>query len=131
MAGDLESVNYSSARIGSLDDRDFWREMQTHIIADFCEPLYKLWLESAYLSGALDITFNQFNRVQDPIFRGRGWAWVDPSKDMKAYIEGLESNISTLTAIKAEQGIDIEDHFANIKRERELAERYGVDFKRM
>lgn len=127
VAGDLESVNYSSARIGSLDDRDFWREMQDFVISSFCDVVYQKWLNLAFLKGALEITFADFMRVQTPTFRARGWAWVDPGKDMKANIDGLGANLTTRTQILAEQGIDIEDHFATIQKEKDLAKKYGID----
>jgi hypothetical protein len=89
---------------------------------------YKKWLELAWLSGALsDVKLQDYERIQEPTFRGRGWSWVDPAKDMKAHVEGLAAGITTLTDIKAEQGIDIEDHFINLKKERELAAKYGIE----
>lgn len=127
LAGDLESVNYSSARIGSLDDRDFWRELQQKVIVDFCEKIYRRWLESSFLNGVLEITYAEFIRVQEPVFRGRGWAWVDPQKDMAANIEGLSNGIVTLTEVLAEQGKDPEDHFLTLKKEREMAAKYGIE----
>ena len=128
LAGDLEAVNFSSARAGELSDRDLWREYQEFIISNVCEPIYKKWLEMAWLSGALsDVKLQDYERIQEPTFRGRGWSWVDPAKDMKAHVEGLAAGITTLTDIKAEQGIDIEDHFINLKKERELAAKYGIE----
>jgi lambda family phage portal protein len=126
LAGDLEAVNYSSARIGSLDERDVWREYQDFIVQNVCVPVYRKWLDSAFIRGVLDIDVSNLQRIQDPTFRGRGWAWVDPSKDMKAHIDGLTNGVVSLTDVLAEQGKDIEDHFANLKKERDLAESYGV-----
>ncbi len=128
LAGDLEAVNFSSARAGELSDRDLWREYQEFMICNVCEPIYKRWVEMAWLNGALqDVRLNDFERIQEPTFRGRGWSWVDPAKDMKAHVEGLAAGVTTLTDIKAEQGIDIEDHFINLKKERDLAAKYGIE----
>ena len=37
--------------------------------------------------------------------------------------------METLTDILAEKGIDLEDHLATIKKERELARSFGVDLE--
>lgn len=127
LASDLESVNYSSARIGSLEDRDNYETLQQFVIEDFCEPVYAAWLEAAFLSGALQINRKDYERVKDPIFRARGWKWVDPLKDANASVIALENKFQSLTEVLSERGIDIEDHFITLKKEKELAAKYGID----
>lgn len=126
LAGDLEAVNYSSARIGMLDDRDVWTEIQTFVIDNFCEPVFMRWLESAFLNNALDISLKDYMRLF-PVFRARGWTWVDPKKEADAHVVGLQNKFETLTDVLAEKGVDIEEHFETIQKERELAEQYGID----
>lgn len=127
LAGDLEAVNYSSARIGSLEDRDMWREIQEKVISDFCEPIYKKWVEAAFLKGILEISYQDFQRIQEPTFRGRGWDWVDPAKDMSAHIEGLTNGIESLTEVLSEKGVDIEDHFDELKKVQDMAKEKGIE----
>lgn len=128
LAGDLEAVNYSSARIGMLDDRDVWNEYQTFVIENFCEIVFARWLESAFLNGALSISLKDYNRLE-PVFRARGWTWVDPKKEADAHVVALQNKFETLTDILAEKGVDLEDHFETLKKERELAEKYGIDLE--
>jgi hypothetical protein len=44
LANDMEGVNYSSARIAELDERDTWRGMQQFWIEHFCQPIFEDWL---------------------------------------------------------------------------------------
>ncbi|HEY8562801.1 MAG TPA: phage portal protein [Pyrinomonadaceae bacterium] len=129
LAGDLEAVNFSSARIGSLEERDNYSALQVFVIENFCEPVYAAWLESAFLSGALQISAKDLERVNEPMFRGRGWSWVNPKDDADAAVTGLENGFMTLTDILAEKGIDIEDHFETLKKEKALAKKYGIVLK--
>lgn len=125
IAGDLESVNYSSARIGSLEDRDFYQIIQQFFIEYFHQPIFNAWKESAFLTGALDIPERDYDRIK-AVFRARGWQWVDPKKDADAAVIGLSNNFLTLTDVLAEKGIDIQDFFETKKKEMELAEEFGI-----
>lgn len=127
LASDLKSVNYSSARIGLLEDRDNYESWQEDLIEDFCAPVFAAWFETAFLSGELGITVKEYERFREPVFRARGWKWVDPKNDAEAARIGLEDKTTTLTDVLAEKGIDIEEHFMTLKKERELAEKYGID----
>jgi lambda family phage portal protein len=127
LVGDLEAVNYSSAKIGSLDDRDVWTDLQEFTIEALCEPVYEKWLESAFLNGVLDISLKDYERIKEPTFRARGWTWVEPFKEAQAHVIGLQYKMESLTDILAERGIDIQDFFATIKKERELAKDYDID----
>lgn len=126
LASDLEAVNYSSARIGLLEERDVWRAIQQFCIEYFCREVYQSFVQSALLSGALKIRAKDYVAVKEPLFRGRGWAWVDPQKDIQANVTALENNLATHTDILAEQGIDFVEHLETIKAERELASEYGI-----
>ncbi|HRJ90091.1 MAG TPA: phage portal protein [Pyrinomonadaceae bacterium] len=127
LAGDLEAVNYSSAKIGGLEERDNYANLQQFVIRAFCEPVYRAWLEAATLTKMLDLPAKSLERVREPFFRGRGWTWVEPLKEANAYVIGLENKFFTITDILADRGIDVEDHFETIRKERELAESYGID----
>ncbi|HXF24366.1 MAG TPA: hypothetical protein VN602_07590, partial [Gemmatimonadaceae bacterium] len=58
---------------------------------------------------------------------GRGWAWVDPLKDMQATILGIQHGIDSRTDALTEQGLDLETTFQHLSEEIKLAEEYGID----
>lgn len=126
LTGDLSAVNYSSARVGLGEERDLWRELQSFVASRLCRPVYHEWLRLAVLRGALNLTSEEYHEARNPIWRGRGWRYVDPQKEISAAVTGLQNNLTTLTDVLAEQGVDIQEHFETLKREREMAMEYGI-----
>lgn len=127
LSGDLSNVNYSSARIGQLEERDVWRSLHQFVASVFCRPVYHEWLRSAWANGMLDLTAGQFAEVMNPTFRGRGWKYTNPKDEAEADVMGLQNNLETLSDVLAEKGVDIVDHFETIRAERDLAKQYGID----
>jgi lambda family phage portal protein len=127
LAGDMSAVNYSSARVGLGEERDIWRSLQDFVAANLCRGVYHEWLRAASLSGKLKLTAKEFAEVMNPMWRPRGWRYVDPQKEIEANVSALENKLTTWTDVLAEQGVDITEHFETIKAEQELAKQYGID----
>jgi lambda family phage portal protein len=127
LAEDLEGVNYSSARIGLMSEREQWRALQQFMIEHFERTVYLMWLKSAMLSGALNIRVMDYKRLLEPLFQPRGWAWVDPKTDAVATVTGIDNGFDTITDTLAEQGKDIEEFIATRKRELKLMEEAGIE----
>jgi len=126
LSGDMSAVNYSSARVGLGEERDVWRAMQAFVANTLCREVYKRFLANAMTSGVIQLSLRDFEQAQNPLWRPRGWRYVDPQKEIGASIEGIKSNLLTFTGVLAEQGIDFETHLDVIVAERELAARKGV-----
>ncbi|GAA4419910.1 phage portal protein [Acidovorax lacteus] len=135
LTGDMEGVNYSSARIAELSERDNWRGLQQWFIESICQPIAQTWLEMALLSGAITMPggsalpaakIDKFRAGL--VFRGRGWAWVDPEKEVNAAAKALEEGLTTRTQIVAATGGDFEDNVIELAREAQLANTHGVAF---
>ena len=45
LSNDYSSVNYSSIRQASLNDRDYYKTIQQFVINHFCKPVYERWLK--------------------------------------------------------------------------------------
>lgn len=129
LANDLEAVNYSSARIGLLQERDVWRALQNFLAEHFCRPVYLGWLKSSMLTGALQIGAAEYRRLTEPQWQARGWKWVDPLKEGQAHKLGIEEGWETLTGVIAEQGEDIEEVLDTRAREQKLLAAKGIELK--
>lgn len=128
LANNLEGVSYSSIRQGTIEDRDHFKMMQQFMIDAFIDPVYRAWLEMAITVGKLNLPMGKFDLFADNvIYRPRGFAWVDPQKEINASVTALNNGIVTLQDIHAQYGKDTEDVFEQINRESELADRYGID----
>ncbi len=128
LSGDMSAVNYSSARVGLGEERDLWRELQDFVAENFCREVYHAWLPEAVLSGKLFLTETQFQEVQNPKFAPRGWAYVDPLKEVNAASTAIENGLSTYTKELAAQGIDLVDHLEEAQMERKMFEEYGIPY---
>jgi lambda family phage portal protein len=127
LSNDLSSVNYSSIRQGALDERDGYRSMQMFMIEHFVEPVFREWLSSSMDFGAIPIPASKFDKFSDNThFRGRGWNWVDPLKEMNAAVVGLNNGILSMQDVSAHYGRDAEETFNQISRDKELAEQFGL-----
>ena len=128
LAQDLEGVNFSSLRSGLLEERDFYKQSQEYLIESFYLPVYSAWLETSTLTGAVPIRAKDIDKYSTPTFLPRRWAWVDPLKDTKSAVEGIAAGIKSRREIAQEQGRSIEDIFLELKREKDLAEKLGLNF---
>lgn len=127
LAEDLEGVNYSSLRAGLLGERDNWRVLQKWLIENLHEEIYPVWLENALLSGQLNLSGREFSQITQPKWTPRGFAWVDPLKDMAANETALKLGLTSWSKLAQEQGDDFEEILKQRQHDRELAARYGDD----
>ena len=58
----------------------------------------------------------------------RGWAWVDPQKEVDAYKAAEMAGYITKAEIISENGGDIEDVFTQRRRELDMAEQLQLYF---
>ena len=132
LANDLEGVNFSSIRSGTLDERDGWMLIQGWFIRQLLDPIFKQWLSSALLSGSitvpsgLPLPASKLRKFQDHEFMGRRWQWVDPLKDINASVIAIKNRIASPQTIMAQQGLDAEEVLGDIARFEKLAIEKGV-----
>ncbi len=127
LANDLEGVNYSSMRSGLLIERDNWRALQVMWIERFLTFVYKEWLDCALLSGALVLDSRDPSKFLDVKFLPRGWAWVDPLKDINASVAAVNNGLATRDMIVSENGDDFEEIAAGLAREAEMIKKYKLN----
>lgn len=127
-ANDLEATSYSSIRAGSIEERDMYRCDQEWLAENLCQAVYERWLEWNVDSPELKIPFSELEQVSSPVWRGRGFDWVDPSKDTKADIEANNAGLKTKTEILAERGRDYEEVMQELAHEKEIESGLGLSF---
>lgn len=127
LSNDLSSVNYSSIRQGALDERDGYRALQMFVIEHFIEPIFRSWLSSAMDFGGIPLPGNKYDKFSDnAYFRGRGWNWVDPLKEINAAVVGLQNGVLSMQDVAANYGRDVEETFSQIARDKEMAQQFGL-----
>ena len=69
----------------------------------------------------------KYDKFADNIhFRGRGFSWVDPQREINANVTALSNGIISMNDIAANYGRDVEELFGQIQADKEMAERYGL-----
>lgn len=126
LANDLEGVNFSSLRHGLNDERDGWRVLQTWLISSVHDQVFEEWLTWSLTTGALALPMNKFAKFNHVIWQPRGWAWVDPEKEIKANILAIDKHLKSRSEIMGEQGRDLTNTFQQLKSEQELASTMGL-----
>lgn len=127
LSQDLTAVNYSSIRAGLLAERDMWRGLQGWFAAHLLTPIYRDWLQYAYLAGQVPLPTADVTRWQAASFEGRGWGWVDPYNDVKAAELEIGLGLNTRTALARERGRgDFADLARQLAEEQEIAAEWGI-----
>ena len=127
LTGDLRQANYSSMRAGLLPERDHWRALQKYLAMHCHRLVYREWLAMALLSGAVRVDSRLASNYYEVAWKGRGWQWVDPLKDMEALKLGIDLGIDSRQHANAETGRDYEDTVDELQYEQEYAAEAGVD----
>jgi lambda family phage portal protein len=126
LSNDLREVNYSSTKVGLQAEREMWRTLQEWWVVSFVQPLYLCWLEAATLSGALHLERPDWRLYTAVKWVPRGWAWVDPLKEVQATKEELALGLTSRQRILAEQGGDFAALVEELGQENEMAAAAGV-----
>ena len=91
--------------------------------------MFTAWLDSALDFGSMNIpaTSEKFNKFSlNAIFRGRGFAWVDPQREIAASVTAINNGLLSMSDVAANYGRDVEDLFSQIQSDKEMAERFGL-----
>ena len=128
ITGDLSQVNYSSARIGLLDERDTYLMLQAWFKDHYADDVFADFLEMAMLSGQVALPMSKFDKFNKPTWRGRRWSWVDPQKEIAAYAAAVKEGFTSRTKVVEEMNSDetFEDIVAEQKTEVELMKQAGI-----
>ena len=132
LANDLEGVSYSSIRSGALEERDRWAADQEWFVDVFMEPIFKVWLQSALLMGAIKMPSGsvlpaaKIDKFSKHEWQPRRWEWVDPKGDMEAKILAVKAGLMAPQDLANAMGYDFEDTLASIAAAQTLATELGV-----
>lgn len=129
LGNDLESVNFSSARVGLFDEREGWKDLQLFFSEGLWERVFADWLEASILNGALNLPMGKFAKFNRPVFKARRWAFIDPLKDIEAAKTAIELKVSSRRSIIEDQGGDVEEVFHDNKDDEDLAESIGIELE--
>ncbi len=112
VTGDVRQANYSSIRAELVEFRRRVEQLQHGVfVYQLCRPIWARWLETAVLSGALDLPgFASVPARYRPVqWIPPRWDWVDPLKDIQAQVLAIEAGLVSRRKAVAATGYDIEE----------------------
>jgi lambda family phage portal protein len=125
LANDPAQVNYSTARVALLEERDMWMRVQEWYIEHWCTPDFEEFLKGEVLAGALPVAYAQL--YNDVRWQPKRWSWVDPEKDAAGKELMLKNGLTSRTRISAELGEDFEEILRERKADEDMAEALGIE----
>jgi lambda family phage portal protein len=126
LANNLRGVNLSSIRQGSLDEQEFWRELQTFTEGRLITPVFEAWLLRSIASGALKLPLAKIDKFKRVKWHPRRWKRVDPVKEITANETAVRMGVKSIQDVAGEQGRDIETVFEEMAKAKALAEKHGL-----
>jgi len=127
VTGDVRQANYSSLRAEIVEFRRRIGQLQHGVLApQLCRPIWRRWLETAMLSGALEA--RDLTALYPVQWIPPRWDWVDPLKDIQAQVLAMEAGLTSRRKVVEATGYDIEEvdreNAADAKRAAALGLRY-------
>ncbi len=138
LATDLEGVNFSSIRQGTLDEREHWKDLQEWLIETLVQPVFDAWLPRVLLSGRIQVSgrplkaerIDRYSRIS---WQARRWQWIDPRADVDAAVDAKNNGLISPSTIIREQGRDPQSVWSETARDvRAMIDSYvaeGIDEK--
>lgn len=124
---ETQGVSYSAGRTITLEDQEFYRDVQASIIDRVLKPIFGMWLSMRVLQVSSDLPPTRIEAIRKShVFRGRGWHWVDPAKDVKGHADALKTYQTSLARVAAERGIDRDDLLDEIEEDQRAAQARGL-----
>ncbi len=129
VTGDLKAANYSSIRAGTVEFRRRMDQFQhATLIYQLCRPVWKRWLETAALSGALNFPgyFRDPAKYSTVKWITPKWEWVDPLKDRQAEKIAQECGWKAPSDIIEAEGYDVDETYRRIAADQKRADGLGI-----
>ncbi|EGM4386492.1 phage portal protein [Salmonella enterica] len=120
LTGDTSQINYSSARFGSLTERNRFKGIQNRLIDIVVMPLFEAFLNHAVLHSRVNVRMTQIDNIilNTTVIRPK-YESVDPIKDINAEVTLIEKGLKSRSAVILERGDDPEKVFSEIEAEKE------------
>lgn len=139
LASDLEGVNFSSIRQGTLDERERWKDDQEWLIDDLHREVFSRFLDHALLTRRIrtqanqPLSFTKIDAYSQGEWQPRRWTWIDPGADVKAAVESKNNLLKSPGELIREGGRDPATVYAEIADDIKAMQAAGIpeDFIKM
>ncbi|SFD83640.1 phage portal protein [Massilia yuzhufengensis] len=121
LTGDMNEVNFSSARVRLLDFRRAVTQMQwLTLIPKLLVPIHDAFIEHAYLAGKIQV------RDKAVDFSPPKWDYVNPEQDVKADLAEISGGLASISEKLRQRGYDPDVVFAELKGDIDKLRALGI-----
>lgn len=128
---DYTQTNFSSARAALIQDHKTFGYEQWHFATYVLNPLFEAWLDANVIAGNIkglsaSAYFADKTKFSQPRWIAPAKEWVDPLKDIKAFVEEYNLGTATLSEFAASKGKDLEEIIKQREKEDEMLKSAGI-----
>jgi len=126
--GDMSQANFVSSRMGQIEEREHYMQVQEFFVEQWKEPGFDEELYRAIMAQKVKLPLAKFKKFIQCKFTGRRWAFVQPVDDMRAK-EIAMNNCLTSPGMVIEETTqeDAEEVFQRIAADNALMKKYGLE----
>ena len=126
LSSDLSSTSYSSARVGLIEERDYYKTVQAWFIEQFMSKVYQDWLSISLTLEGTSLPLRKIDKFKEHSFKPRGWQFINPEKEIAANIKAVNANLKSAQEVAVESGRDIAEVYQQIAEEKAMREKLGI-----
>jgi len=121
LTGDMNEVNFSSARVRLLDFRRAVTQMQwLTLIPKLLVPIHDAFIDHAWLAGLIKV----LDKAVD--FSPPKWDYVNPEQDVKADLAEISGGLASISEKLRQRGYDPDVVFEELKNDIEKLREMGI-----
>jgi lambda family phage portal protein len=134
LSRDFTNGSYASQRQALLEDRRAWRQEQDLLIDLVVAPMYRLFIQCAFLEGKFDDLIDPAEYLANPArfceaeYVPDGFEWIDPAKEATAAEKNLSLRLITRKELIAGRGGRLRNTLEQIAEEKKLSEELHISF---
>jgi lambda family phage portal protein len=125
---DPQGLNFSGFRSALLDAWRVYTKGRVWLGQNFCQPIYTMLMEEAYLRGNINVQdfYTNMNPVTNAEWRGAPKGDIEPVQAVRADTLAITANLKTRAEAIAERGGDIRTTFDQLAEEQEMMRERGL-----
>ena len=126
------NASYSASRAALLEAWEGFKMRRSWFVADFCQPIYELWLTEAIARGRIQAPGFFDDPLVQAAWCGSRWigpvqGQIDPVKDTNAALLQISHGLKTHEQVTREMGGgDWNENITQLTRENELLKEAGI-----
>lgn len=129
LSGDLESVNFTSGRLGTQEDREVWKQLQNWFIDAVCHRIQPRWERQAILRGLVDgADYFDLNEYKMAVgWQPRRWPHIQPREESAARELAIKLRLASRSQFIREDGNDPDEVWAECEAEERMMRDHQLD----